>query len=258
MSPGGASEGHTLFPGPGHVAASGLSGLGFPALAGQAGLLLVRRRAGGSPPLRQPPSRELSGWNPQPPGSGPGGLGQRGPMALGAEQRLGSLVVFTRDDFEGDWRPVARGGFSQVFQARHKRWRTEYAIKCSPGLLPDATRYLCPRPPFTGGHSQGAPREGPAGLRIVPSLSKLYPVAELRRLSGLRSVSAAGATTAVCGGHSERELPSKPVLPPSSWHLLGRGLLLVALCHPPPHPQNLRAGRAVPAERLWRWLRDTQ
>ncbi|KAM7085126.1 ankyrin repeat and protein kinase domain-containing protein 1 isoform 1-T1 [Molossus nigricans] len=60
-------------------------------------------------------------------------------MALGAEQRLGSLVVFTRDDFEDDWRPVASGGFSQVFQARHKRWRTEYAIKCSPGLLPEAT-----------------------------------------------------------------------------------------------------------------------
>ncbi|XP_045692561.1 ankyrin repeat and protein kinase domain-containing protein 1 isoform X2 [Phyllostomus hastatus] len=60
-------------------------------------------------------------------------------MAVGVEQRLGSLALFTRDDFEGDWRRVASGGFSQVFQARHRRWRTEYAIKCSPCLLPDAT-----------------------------------------------------------------------------------------------------------------------
>ncbi|XP_054224284.1 ankyrin repeat and protein kinase domain-containing protein 1 isoform X3 [Homo sapiens] len=54
------------------------------------------------------------------------------------ELRLGSLPVFTRDDFEGDWRLVASGGFSQVFQARHRRWRTEYAIKCAPCLPPDA------------------------------------------------------------------------------------------------------------------------
>ncbi|XP_033717942.1 ankyrin repeat and protein kinase domain-containing protein 1 isoform X1 [Tursiops truncatus] len=58
-------------------------------------------------------------------------------MAAGVEQRLGGLPVFTRDDFEGTWRPVASGGFSQVFQARHKRWRTEYAIKCSRCLQPD-------------------------------------------------------------------------------------------------------------------------
>lgn len=67
-------------------------------------------------------------------------------MAMGTEQRLGSLRVFTRDDFEGDWRLVASGGFGQVFQARHKRWRTEYAIKCSPCLLPDASRYLSAPP----------------------------------------------------------------------------------------------------------------
>uniref|UniRef100_A0A2R8ZUZ0 Ankyrin repeat and kinase domain containing 1 n=1 Tax=Pan paniscus TaxID=9597 RepID=A0A2R8ZUZ0_PANPA len=54
------------------------------------------------------------------------------------ELRLGSLPVFTRDDFEGDWRLVASGGSSQVFQARHRRWRTEYAIKCAPCLPPDA------------------------------------------------------------------------------------------------------------------------
>ncbi|XP_014640636.1 PREDICTED: ankyrin repeat and protein kinase domain-containing protein 1 [Ceratotherium simum simum] len=60
-------------------------------------------------------------------------------MAADVEQRLGSLTVFTRDDFDGDWRQVASGGFGQVFQVRHKRWRTQYAIKCSPCLLPDAT-----------------------------------------------------------------------------------------------------------------------
>lgn len=65
-------------------------------------------------------------------------------MALDVEQRLGSLAVFIRDDFEGDWRRVAGGGFGQVFQARHRRWRTQYAIKCSPCLLPEATRYLSP------------------------------------------------------------------------------------------------------------------
>nr|XP_031299563.1 ankyrin repeat and protein kinase domain-containing protein 1 [Camelus dromedarius] len=65
--------------------------------------------------------------------------GRADPMAASVEQRLGSLPVFTRDDFEGDWRRVASGGFGQVFQARHKRWRTEHAIKCPACLLPDAT-----------------------------------------------------------------------------------------------------------------------
>uniref|UniRef100_G3U0P7 Ankyrin repeat and kinase domain containing 1 n=1 Tax=Loxodonta africana TaxID=9785 RepID=G3U0P7_LOXAF len=60
-------------------------------------------------------------------------------MATSVERRLGSLTIFSRDDFEGDWRQVARGGFGQVFQARHKRWRLEYAIKCSPCLLAEAT-----------------------------------------------------------------------------------------------------------------------
>lgn len=69
-------------------------------------------------------------------------------MALGLEQRLGGLPVFTREDFEGAWRPVAGGGFGQVFQARHRRWRTQYAIKCAPCLLPDTARYLWARPPI--------------------------------------------------------------------------------------------------------------
>ncbi|XP_027268117.1 ankyrin repeat and protein kinase domain-containing protein 1 [Cricetulus griseus] len=61
-------------------------------------------------------------------------------MAVGPlEQRLGSLTVFTRDDFEEEWRRVASGGFSQVFQARHKRWRTQYAIKCSRCLQKETT-----------------------------------------------------------------------------------------------------------------------
>ncbi|XP_066109723.1 ankyrin repeat and protein kinase domain-containing protein 1 [Saccopteryx bilineata] len=62
-------------------------------------------------------------------------------MAGAVQQRLGSLLVFTRDDFEGDWLPLASGGFGQVFQARHKRWRTEFAIKCSPCLLPEASSF---------------------------------------------------------------------------------------------------------------------
>ncbi|KAK2099482.1 hypothetical protein P7K49_020830, partial [Saguinus oedipus] len=87
-------------------------------------------------------------------GAGKGREGQGGgadPMAADPmEQRLGSLPVFTRDDFEGDWRQVASGGFSQVFQARHRHWRTEYAIKCAPCLPPGATRYLPAAPsPFS-------------------------------------------------------------------------------------------------------------
>lgn len=56
------------------------------------------------------------------------------------EQQLGGLTIFTRDDFEEEWRRVASGGFSQVFQARHKRWRTQYAIKCSLCLQKETTR----------------------------------------------------------------------------------------------------------------------
>lgn len=66
--------------------------------------------------------------------------------AVLVDQRLGSLTIFTRDDFEDDWQQVASGGFSLVFQAQHKRWRTQYAIKCSPSPQQDATRYLRPLP----------------------------------------------------------------------------------------------------------------
>ncbi|GAB5577085.1 ankyrin repeat and protein kinase domain-containing protein 1 [Prionailurus iriomotensis] len=62
-------------------------------------------------------------------------------MAAGVEQRLGSLAVFTRDDFEGDWRRVASGGFGQVFRVRHRRWRTEFAVKCAPCLQPEASSH---------------------------------------------------------------------------------------------------------------------
>lgn len=66
-------------------------------------------------------------------------------MAAGSmEQRLGSLTIFTQEDFEDDWRQIASGGFSRVFQARHRRWRTQYAIKCSPSPQQDDTRYLWP------------------------------------------------------------------------------------------------------------------
>ncbi|XP_021488984.1 ankyrin repeat and protein kinase domain-containing protein 1 [Meriones unguiculatus] len=61
-------------------------------------------------------------------------------MAAGPlEQQLSGLTIFSRDDFEEEWHRVASGGFSQVFQARHKRWRTQYAIKCSPGLPKENT-----------------------------------------------------------------------------------------------------------------------
>lgn len=115
--------------------------------------------------------------------AGPGGRpAAADPMAAGVEQRLGSLAVFTQDDFDGDWRRVASGGFGQVFRVRHRRWRTEFAVKCSPCLQPEASRYL-PAPPLSfkaggGGcvwrgtiESQGAPQGGVAGLalRLVPS-----------------------------------------------------------------------------------------
>uniref|UniRef100_A0A2K6NWH6 Ankyrin repeat and kinase domain containing 1 n=1 Tax=Rhinopithecus roxellana TaxID=61622 RepID=A0A2K6NWH6_RHIRO len=56
------------------------------------------------------------------------------------EQLLGSLPIFTRDDFESDWRLVASGGFSQVFQARRRRWPTDRVHhQVPPCLPPDAT-----------------------------------------------------------------------------------------------------------------------
>ncbi|KAM5245983.1 LOW QUALITY PROTEIN: ankyrin repeat and protein kinase domain-containing protein 1 [Ctenodactylus gundi] len=55
------------------------------------------------------------------------------------ECQLGSVTVFTHDDFEEDWHQVATSGFSQVFQVRHRCWRTPYAIKCSPWPQQDTT-----------------------------------------------------------------------------------------------------------------------
>ncbi|KAM7137778.1 ankyrin repeat and protein kinase domain-containing protein 1 [Macrochelys suwanniensis] len=52
---------------------------------------------------------------------------------------LGSFTVFTKEDFEGEWVRVASGGFGQVYQVKHKRWRMVYAVKCSPCLLPDSS-----------------------------------------------------------------------------------------------------------------------
>lgn len=84
-------------------------------------------------------------------------------MAAGLVQLLGSLAVFTRDDFEGDWRRVASGGFGQVFRVRHRRWRTKYAVQCARCLQPEAARYLLalPRSVQRGGLRPGErPREG--------------------------------------------------------------------------------------------------
>uniref|UniRef100_A0A8C3QGT6 Ankyrin repeat and kinase domain containing 1 n=1 Tax=Cyanoderma ruficeps TaxID=181631 RepID=A0A8C3QGT6_9PASS len=52
---------------------------------------------------------------------------------------LGSLTVFSREDFEDDWLRVASGGFGHVYQVKHRRWRTVYAVKCSPFLLQDSS-----------------------------------------------------------------------------------------------------------------------
>ncbi|NWR12745.1 ANKK1 protein, partial [Paradoxornis webbianus] len=50
-----------------------------------------------------------------------------------------SLTVFSREDFEDDWVRVASGGFGHVYQVKHRRWRTVYAVKCSPFLLQDSS-----------------------------------------------------------------------------------------------------------------------
>ncbi|NXM38286.1 ANKK1 protein, partial [Gymnorhina tibicen] len=61
--------------------------------------------------------------------------------AMGAERArpLGSLTVFSKEDFEDDWVRVASGGFGHVYQVKHRRWRTVYAVKCSPYLLQDSS-----------------------------------------------------------------------------------------------------------------------
>ncbi|NWT55921.1 ANKK1 protein, partial [Erythrocercus mccallii] len=61
--------------------------------------------------------------------------------AMSAERgrALGSLTVFSREDFEDDWVRVASGGFGHVYQVKHRRWRTVYAVKCSPFLLQDSS-----------------------------------------------------------------------------------------------------------------------
>ncbi|NWZ85654.1 ANKK1 protein, partial [Poecile atricapillus] len=61
--------------------------------------------------------------------------------AMGAERgrQLGSLTVFSKEDFEDDWVRVASGGFGHVYQVKHRRWRTVYAVKCSPYLLQDSS-----------------------------------------------------------------------------------------------------------------------
>uniref|UniRef100_A0A8D0EMU3 Ankyrin repeat and kinase domain containing 1 n=1 Tax=Strix occidentalis caurina TaxID=311401 RepID=A0A8D0EMU3_STROC len=53
--------------------------------------------------------------------------------------QLGSLTVFNKEDFEEDWVKVASGGFGHVYQVKHKKWRTVYAVKCSPYLLQDSS-----------------------------------------------------------------------------------------------------------------------
>ncbi|XP_041314112.1 ankyrin repeat and protein kinase domain-containing protein 1, partial [Pyrgilauda ruficollis] len=61
--------------------------------------------------------------------------------AMGTERggQLGSLTVFSKEDFEDEWLKVASGGFGHVYQVKHRRWRTVYAVKCSPYLLQDSS-----------------------------------------------------------------------------------------------------------------------
>uniref|UniRef100_A0A8C5PNV3 Ankyrin repeat and kinase domain containing 1 n=1 Tax=Leptobrachium leishanense TaxID=445787 RepID=A0A8C5PNV3_9ANUR len=59
-------------------------------------------------------------------------------MADKGKERIGSLTLFTRDEFDNEWTPVALGGFGQVYKVRHKKWWTVYAVKCSTFMLGDA------------------------------------------------------------------------------------------------------------------------
>ncbi|NWS22530.1 ANKK1 protein, partial [Pachyramphus minor] len=60
-------------------------------------------------------------------------------MSAARDRQLGSLTVFNKEDFEDDWVKVASGGFGHVYQVKHRRWRTVYAVKCSPYLLQDSS-----------------------------------------------------------------------------------------------------------------------
>ncbi|XP_014740114.1 PREDICTED: ankyrin repeat and protein kinase domain-containing protein 1 [Sturnus vulgaris] len=60
-------------------------------------------------------------------------------MTAEVEKQLGSLTVFSKEDFEDEWLRVASGGFGHVYQVKHRRWRTVYAVKCSPYLLQDSS-----------------------------------------------------------------------------------------------------------------------
>lgn len=152
-------------------------------------------------------------------------------MAGAAHRRPGGLAVFSGGDFEGDWRRVAGGGFGQVFRARHRRWRTEFAIKCGPGLLPDAARYPLPGP----WHSirSAGPRTAQVAAAPPPHPGQAPPAppGPCRPLPGAARPWAAGG---------------------EGWG--GGWLRLLALCRPHTHPQTLKAGRAEPGGRLWRLL----
>lgn len=136
-------------------------------------------------PPRQQPQRGVRGAETA--REGPGG--RTDPMAAHpTEQRLGSLPVFTRNDFESDWRLVASGGFSLVFQARHRRWPTECAIKCLPASHPTPPGAASHALPFLGGETEARQALDPGslrgrsglslGLRTVPrSVSEFHPVA---------------------------------------------------------------------------------
>ncbi|XP_053546098.1 ankyrin repeat and protein kinase domain-containing protein 1 [Bombina bombina] len=59
-------------------------------------------------------------------------------MASEEEEQIGNLIQFKKEDFDGDWTPVALGGFGQVYKVRHKKWWAVYAVKCSNSFLGNA------------------------------------------------------------------------------------------------------------------------
>lgn len=176
-SGGGASRGvRTLFPGPPGPIAAGAPGLPF-------GCLLPARK-GGVPTPPHPHLRGHSGRKAgrrpasleprlQPgAGCGPSARGRRGRaaadrMAAGLEQRLGSLAVFTRDDFEGDWRRVAKGGFGQVFGCSTSTGGPSTPSRASPPPPPrlqsEAARYLPALPRSVQRGRPEAPGSSPRG-----------------------------------------------------------------------------------------------
>lgn len=84
-------------------------------------------------------AEELLGSSPRAPEQEAASQAALSVMTAEADPQLGSLTIFSKEDFEEDWVKVASGGFGCVYQVKHRRWRTVYAVKCSPYLLQDSS-----------------------------------------------------------------------------------------------------------------------